>query len=186
MLRRASALSPSEWRCRRLWLSSGHGKSQSRCARLNRSRRSRRLWRFTSSCEPADLRRGRDRARAVACRSSVGSRGRRSEQVSARHPPRTDAERAEKVPWADNKRRTGGPTTSPSCPHSDLSERKGDQQAVRRLPRVPEPAPLQRDRGRCRLHPPSSRSGGEVEPLTRAPSTRGTFPNAGAPQITTT
>jgi hypothetical protein len=34
--------------------------------------------------------------------------------------------------------------------------------------------------GRCRLHPRSTRSRGKVEPLTSAPSTRGTFLNAGA------
>ncbi len=173
----------SEWRCRRLWLSSGRGGSQSESAWLDRSRASRRL-RHVPSCDPADLRRGRDRAGAVACRSSVGSRGRRSEELSARlrHPPRTDAERAKKARRADNKRRTGGPTTPPSCLHSHLSERKGDQQAIHRLPRAPEPppAPSQRDPGRCRLHPRSTRSRGKVEPLTRAPSTRGTFPNTGA------
>jgi hypothetical protein len=48
---------------------------QSRRARLNRSRGSRRLRRVPSSCEPADLRRGRDRAGAVACRSSDGCAG---------------------------------------------------------------------------------------------------------------
>src|SRR5512133_80566 len=101
-------------------------------------------------------------------------RGPRAANLSTRDPPPAEAERAEKVPRADKQRLAGGPTTPPSSPHPHLSERKGDQQAVHRLPRVPKQAPLQRDPGRCRLHPRGPRSGGEVEPLPRAPRTRGT------------
>src|SRR5512133_4210233 len=93
-------------------------------------------------------------------------RGPRAANLSTRDPPPAEAERAEKVPRADKQRLAGGPTTPPSSPHPHLSERKGDQQAVHRLPRVPKQAPLQRDPGRCRLHPRGPRSGGEVEPLT--------------------
>src|SRR5512133_2570723 len=138
------------------WLSSGHGGSQSGSGWLDRSRASRRV-RHVPARDPAHLRRRRDRAGALACRSLVFPRGRRSEELSARTPPRTDAERAKKVPRADNKSRSGGPTTPPSCPRSRLSGRKGDQQAVHpppgasktQLPRS------QRAHGRCRLEPRS-------------------------------